>query len=66
MDNMTVSVLTMQWMDNARLVGMQLLGGWAQHNSIYIIWCYGREGATKYHDSLYLNPTPPGISVADI
>lgn len=47
---MTVSVLTMQWMDNARLVGMQLLGGWAQHNSIYIIWCYGREGATKYHE----------------
>ena len=37
--------------------------GW---DSIYIIWCYGREGATKYHDSLYLNPTPPGISVADI
>ena len=65
MDNMTVSVLTMQWMDNARLVCNGSVAG-TQHNSIYIIWCYGREGATKYHDSLYLNPTPPGISVADI
>ena len=47
---MTVSVLTMQWMDNARLV----CNGWVVgHNttvSIYIIWCYGREGATKYHE----------------
>ena len=63
MDNMTVSVLTMQWMDNPRLVCSVVVAG---QLCIYIIWCYGREGATKYHDSLYLNPTPPGISVADI
>ena len=44
---MTVSVLTMQWMDNPRLVGSAVVAG--QH-CIYIIWCYGREGATKYHE----------------
>ena len=53
-------------MDGQCQTGMQWIGGSATQNSIYIIWCYGREGATKYHDSLYLNPTPPGISVADI
>ena len=78
MDNMTVSVLTMQWMDNARLVsGMQWngqvagLGGWvadwATQNSVFILFgVMGERARPNITNSLYLNPTPPDISVADI
>ena len=67
MDNMTVSVL--QWMDNARLV----CNGWVAgrlaglHRTVFILFgVMGERARPNITNSLYLNPTPPGISVGDI
>ena len=48
MDNMTVSVLTMQWMDNTRLVGMQWLGGGSDQYLYYLVlWARGRDQISR-------------------
>ena len=53
-------------MDGQCQTGMQWIGGWLVGIVFILFGVMGERARPNITNSLYLNPTPPGISVADI